>query len=494
MSKRRAGVLLPVFSLPGPWGIGSFSTHARRFVGQLAEAGQSIWQILPMGPTGYGDSPYQSFSTFAGNPYFIDLDQLIEAGLLGREELLALDWGADETRIDYGVLHDSRNTALRLAHSRSDASDPDYQVFLAGASEHLDDYALFMTIKRAQGGVAWPSWPATLRHREPAALAAIREEHASEYDFHRWTQWQFTRQWRELHDYANDLGVQIVGDLPIYVAMDSADTWANPELFDLDADLVPHEVAGVPPDGFSATGQLWGNPLYYWAHHRETGYAWWIARLRHQLEAVDMLRLDHFRGLESYYAVPHGDADASRGVWRPGPGAEFFDAVQAALGELPMIAEDLGYLTDAVRQLRADAELPGMQIIQFAFDSREPADYWPHNFIADTVVYTGTHDNPTLVEWFPTLSEADKQRCHEYLNNHWTPPAELHWDFITLALRSVAATCIVPMADYLGLGAEGRINTPATAHGNWRWRMGAEAFTMELGQRMARLGELVERS
>lgn len=493
MSERRAGVLLPVFSLPGEWGIGCFSAHARRFVSELAEAGQTIWQILPMGPTGFGDSPYQSFSTFAGNPYFIDLDQLIADGLLSRDELLGLDWGTDASQIDYGALYASRNKALRLAHSRAGADD-DFARFVAEADAGLDEYALFMTIKGRQNGAAWTSWPDELRHRDAAALDRVRDADASELDFHRWTQWQFTRQWAALHDFASDAGVHILGDLPIYVAMNSADTWARPELFDLDEDLVPREVAGVPPDGFSATGQLWGNPLYDWAHHRATGYAWWISRLAHQLSAVDCLRLDHFRGLESYYAVPHGDADASRGVWRPGPGADFFAHVQSALGELPMVAEDLGYLTDAVRLLREAAAMPGMQIVQFAFDSREPAEYWPHNFVRETVVYTGTHDNPTLIEWYPTLSERDQRRTRDYLNNHWTPEAELHWDFISEALRSVADTCIVPMADYLGLGAEGRINTPATSHGNWRWRMAPDALTPELIARMRRLSDLVERS
>ena len=493
MSERRAGVLLPVFSLPGEWGIGSFSAEARRFITALTEAGQTIWQILPMGPTGFGDSPYQSFSTFAGNPYFIDLDQLINEGLLTRHDVAAFDWGVNATLVDYGALYAARTRVLRIAHSRAGAPDAEYQRFCA-TSAWLDDYALFMALKAAHGDRPWSEWPDDLRHRDPAALARAHEQFADDIEFHRWTQWQFSRQWRQLRTFANQAGVQIMGDLPIYVAMDSADTWAHPELFALDENLAPIEVAGVPPDGFSPTGQLWGNPVYDWDHHRATGFDWWIERLRHQLTTVDSLRLDHFRGLESYYAVPAGMPDASHGVWRPGPGAEFFAAITDALGELPMIVEDLGYLTDEVRHLRERSGLPGMQILQFAFDSREAADYWPHNYVRDTVVYTGTHDNATLQEWFGTLSSDSQEASRHYLSNHHTPAGELHWDFITAAQRSVADTCIVPMADYLGLGAEGRINTPAVAEGNWRWRMSDGALTPALVRRMRQLTDLVERS
>lgn len=493
---RCAGVLLPIFSLPGQWGVGCLSRHARRFIEQLAEAEQSIWQILPLGPTGFADSPYQSFSTFAGNPLFIDLDQLVSDGLLNPAELVEFDWGVDESQIDYGALYLSRPKALRLAYERAGdfASDPDYQRFAASADGWLDPYALFMTIKQAQGGQPWTQWPEPLRNRHPEALARVGDQYADELGFHRWVQWQFTSQWTGLHAFARSHAVQILGDVPIYVSMDSADIWTKPDLFDLDETGAPREVAGVPPDGFSAGGQLWGNPLYDWPAHRETGFSWWIERLRHQFAHLDMVRLDHFRGLESYWAVPYGDLDASGGRWRPGPGMEFFNAIQQALGELPMVAEDLGYLTDAVRSLRDSSGLPGMQIIQFAFDSRERANYRPHNYGPDTVVYTGTHDNPTLVQWLDSLSEADIRESREYLNNWWTPADQRHWDFIALAMRTVARTVVVPMADYLGLGAEARINTPAVPHDNWRWRMAPEAFTASLSQRMARLATLAERS
>jgi 4-alpha-glucanotransferase len=489
-------VLLPVFSLPGPWGIGSFSQHARRFVEHLARAGQSIWQILPLGPTGFADSPYQSFSTFAGNPYFIDLADLVDQGLLGTAELDELDWGDDPTRVDYGKLFQARPEVLRRAHARASGytADAGYQRFTAGAAGWLDAYALFMTIKQTQGGAPWTQWPTDLAQRQPDALDRIADQYADQLDYHRWVQWVFATQWADLHRFATRAGVQILGDTPIYVAMDSADTWANPELFELDEQLVPSQVAGVPPDGFSAGGQLWGNPLYDWEVHRSSGFAWWIERLRYQLEALDILRIDHFRGLESYWAVPYGATDASGGNWRPGPGIDFFTAIANALDALPLVAEDLGYLTDAVRELREAAGLPGMQIIQFAFDSRERGNYWPHNYARETVVYTGTHDNPTLQQWFASLSAADQQRSREYLHNWWTPPELLHWDFITLAMRTVGDTVVVPMADYLGLGAEGRINTPSVACGNWRWRMGAEDFDDALVDRIARLTTLAERS
>lgn len=492
---RQAGVLMPVFSLPGPWGIGSLSAHAERFIHDLAAAGQSLWQILPTGPTGYGDSPYQSFSTFAGNPYFIDLDDLVAQGLLSAADLAALNWGTSPDRIDYGAIYHSRNQALRWAfeHSTGFETDPDFQSFAAGAAHWLDDYASYMTIKASQDHHPWTQWPTGLRHRDPQALGAVAERYPAEMAYHRWTQWVFATHWARIRRCAHQAGVRIIGDIPIYVALDSADAWAHTELFDLDQELTPRQVAGVPPDGFSPTGQLWGNPLYDWPRHAADGYAWWASRLRHQMGLVDIVRLDHFRGLESYFAIPQGESDAHNGVWRPGPGLDFFQAIREQLGEVPMIAEDLGYLTQDVTDLRDRAGLPGMQLLQFAFDSRESSDYWPHNFSRDTVVYTGTHDNDTLLGWFDSLSAADQERAHRYLHNWWTPRDELVWDFITAAQRSVARTCIIPMADYLGLGSQARINTPSRSGGCWRWRMSEQAFTKELIARMAALTTLVER-
>ena len=374
MNERASGILMPVSSLPGPYGIGCFSQQARAFVDWLVQAGQTFWQILPLGPTSYGDSPYQSFSTFAGNPYFVDLQTLVQEGLLDAEACREADFGSDPGAVDYGRLYQSRLPLLRQAFRRWQAlggpSEPGYQAFLTRNAPWLEDYALFMALKARQGGAAWDGWPQPLRMRQPEALAAARAELAGEMDFHRFVQYQFEAQWQALKAYANGKGVRIIGDIPIYVAFDSADTWAHPELFQLDGDRRPTGVAGVPPDGFSATGQLWGNPLYDWQAHRAAGYRWWIDRMAASYQRYDVVRIDHFRGFDEYYRVPAGAPDASSGAWQKGPGKELFDALQAALGRRPVIAEDLGYLTDSVRQLVADCGFPGMKVLEFAFDSR----------------------------------------------------------------------------------------------------------------------------
>ncbi|MDC4232713.1 4-alpha-glucanotransferase [Actinomyces sp. B33] len=496
LDARRSGILMPISSLPGPWGIGCLSAHARDFVDSLARAGQSIWQILPLGPTGYADSPYSSFSTHAGNHYFIDLDRLVADGLLDEDELRGLDWGDDPARVDYGALYASRNRALRTAFASAPSpdADPAFGEFCARCSPWLDDFALFMTIKGLQGQAPWQSWPEDLRHRRPDAIAEIRDSHGHEITYWKWLQWVFDAQWSDLHSYARSRGISILGDLPIYVAADSADAWSHPELFDLDEHLSPRRVAGVPPDGFSATGQVWGNPLYDWDRHRDDGYAWWVQRMRRQLELVDLVRLDHFRGLESYFAIPAGHATAADGQWCPGPGMDLFDALREALGPLPLIVEDLGYLTDGVIDLRARSGFPGMQILQFAFDSREPSDYRPHRFPRDCVVYTGTHDNDTLRSWYGALAADDRAASVAYLNNARTPDEEIPWDFITRAMTSVANTCIVPMGDYLCLDGTARINTPAVPEGNWQWRMLDGAFTDGLADRVSRLTRVSERA
>lgn len=493
---RRSGILMPISSLPGPWGIGCFSAEAESFIDSLAAAGQEIWQILPLGPTGYGDSPYSSFSTFAGNHYFIDPERLVEAGLLSPSELKGMEWGDDVERVDYGALYVSRNAVLRIAFSRAlDLGlNREFLEFEERASAWLDDFALFMTAKGLNDQAPWTTWPEGLRHRDPHALEELRNDHPEEIRYWKWLQWVFDCQWRSLHARATAAGVKILGDIPIYVAADSADAWANPELFDLDEDLAPRRVAGVPPDGFSATGQVWGNPLYDWERHREQGYSWWIERMRRQLELVDIVRLDHFRGLESYFAVPAGEDTAANGVWEAGPGMELFSALTSALGPLPLILEDLGYLTQEVIDLREASGYPGMQILQFAFDSREPADYQPHRFPRDSVVYTGTHDNNTLVGWYRTLSQADREKSIVYLNNARTPESERPWDFITRAMTSVANTCIVPMVDYLCLDGDARMNTPAVPEGNWQWRMAPGAFDDALVDRIRALTEVSERA
>lgn len=472
MGSRCAGVLLPVFSLPGSYGIGTLGQAARDFIDRLAEAGQRIWQILPLCPPGYGASPYSSHSTNAGNPWFIDVDSLVARKWLAPHELAALDWGDQPERVNYAKVEVAISKALHLACSRA-AKWWDSPAFIAfhEANPWVADYALFMALKTHFGGVSWLEWPEALRHRDPEALEDARRELAAEIEFHLFSQWVFDTQWEALHRYARARGVQILGDIPIYVSLDSVDTWVNPGLFQLGADRTPQNVAGVPPDGFSATGQIWGNPLYDWPAHRREGYTWWKQRLQVQLRRVDLLRIDHFRGLESYFAVPAGAQSAGEGHWEPGPGLDFFHAMEAELGSLPLVLEDLGYLTPAVRQLREATGKPGIQLIQFAFDSREPADYWPYEMPRNAVVYTGTHDNNTLRGWFATLSEADQRQARLYCAAQNIPESELPRCFLTLAMTSRADTCIIPLADYLGLGSEARINTPAVLGGNWEWRL-----------------------
>ena len=420
---RASGILLPVSSLPGPYGIGCFSAAARAFVDWLAAAGQTMWQILPLGPTSYGDSPYQSFSTFAGNPYFIDPDTLAAAGLLTAAECAAADCAAAPDDIDYGLLYQKRRGLLRRAFARWRAGGgeqtPAYGAFLRANAAWLDDYALFTAIKAAQGGAPWDAWPDPLRLRAPAALAEARRTLAEDCAFERFIQFEFDAQWRALKAYANGKGVRIVGDIPIYVAFDSADTWANPALFQLDADRRPTGVAGVPPDGFSATGQLWGNPLYDWPVHEKTGYRWWIARMAACFDRYDIVRIDHFRGFDEYFCVPAGAPDARSGVWRPGPGMALFRALRKALGDRPVIAEDLGYLTDSVRKLVADCGFPGMKVLEFAFDSRDSSganDYLPHNYPVNCVVYTGTHDNETAAGWYESILPQERAAVCRYLH------------------------------------------------------------------------------
>lgn len=469
---RQSGILLPVSSLPSRYGIGCFSKEAYEFIDFLKKAGQKKWQVLPLGPTSYGDSPYQSFSTFAGNPYFIDLDTLVLQGLLRREECEACDFGSEEDSIDYGKLYTQRNQILRLAFSRFQAeNDSEYEAFVSENAYWLEDYSLFMALKDAYKGKSWSEWEEPHRNRHPQMMQKCREELAQEIRFYQFQQYLFRKQWDSLHQYAAENGVEIIGDIPIYVAFDSADTWANPRLFQFDEDLQPVAVAGCPPDAFSATGQLWGNPLYDWAYHEKTGYEWWIRRVAHCLHLYDVLRVDHFRGFDAYYSIPAGDPTAEYGHWEKGPGFDLFQALHKSLGDMNIIAEDLGYLTDSVLKLVKDTGFPGMKVLQFAFDSREESDYLPHNYDKNCVVYTGTHDNDTVKGWYEVISPEDKEFSIRYMNNRNTPPEEIHWDFIRLAMASVADLCVIPLQDYMGLGGEARINEPSTLGKNWKWRM-----------------------
>ncbi len=493
MRERAAGVLLPITALPSPHGIGCLSKEAYTFVDLLARAGQRYWQILPVGPTGYGDSPYQSFSTFAGNPYLIDLDVLIEAGLLTRRECeSALDKDVTD-KVDYALQYRARLPLLRRAydvfrHGAGEKERTMLAAFCEGQADWLSDYALFMAIKDAYGGKPCMAWERPLLRRERVTLENARCSLAQSIAFHCFLQYLFFSQWEALHEYARSRGVAIIGDLPIYVSGDSADVWAHPELFCLDDGLRPTSVAGCPPDGFSALGQLWGNPLYRWDMHAKTGYAWWIERLRHCFSLYDVLRIDHFRGFDSYYSIPYGAKDARQGSWQRGPGAALFRAARQHLGERAIIAEDLGYMTESVRSLLRDCGFPGMKVLQFAFDERDTGsknDHLPHNYSENCVAYTGTHDNQTLAGWLSEISVRDLRLLREYLCDFDTPVSRLCRPLIALLMRSNARLCIVPVQDYLTLGDEARINTPSTLGNNWRWRVPAEALNDTLMREIA---------
>lgn len=482
--KRESGILLSIASLPSRYGIGCFSKEAYEFVDQLKEAGQSYWQILPLVPTSYGDSPYQSFSTFAGNPYFISLEKLIEEGVLTKKECDQADFGSTPDSVDYARLYEARFPLLRKAYERSNISrNREFQDFLSGNRWWLEDYALFMAVKSRFGGKAWTQWATDIRLRFQNALDYYRRELYYEIEFHEYLQYLFITQWNQLKSYANSKGIRIVGDIPIYVAMDSADTWAHPELFELDQDNIPTAVAGCPPDGFSATGQLWGNPLYRWDYHRSTGYHWWLERLSYCYKLYDVVRIDHFRGFDQYYSIPAGSETAIGGRWEQGPGISFFHTVKRALGEKEIIAEDLGYVTDSVRNLVKDSGFPGMKVLEFAFDSRDSgcaSDYLPHNYPENCVAYTGTHDNETITGWFRSITPAERTLARDYLCDSHTPESRLYLSFISLIMRSQARLCIIPLQDYMGLDNDCRINTPSTVGGNWKWRLLPGQVTEEL--------------
>ena len=491
---RRNGMLLPIASPPSPYGIGGFSKEAYEFIDLLEETGQKLWQILPLGPTSYGDSPYQSFSTFAGNPYFIDLDTLAEKGWLTKEACEASDYGDNESYIDYGRIYNSRFVLLKQAFLNSDIlSDEKFTEFCKANQHWLPDYALYMALKNQNDGKSWIEWEEEIRLRKPEAVEYYKKELEEECNFYEFLQYEFHEQWTKVKEYAHKKGIQIVGDVPIYVAFDSADTWANPELFQLDEKNLPLGVAGCPPDAFSATGQLWGNPLYNWAYHKKTGYDWWLKRIAYCFDLYDIVRIDHFRGFDEYYSIPYGDETAVNGHWEKGPGMDLFNTVKEKLGELDIIAEDLGFLTESVFQLLKDSGYPGMKVLQFAFDPSEDSDYLTYKYQRNCVVYTGTHDNDTTAGWFEKLSDGDKEVALRYMNSFYTPKEEQHWDLIALAMRSTADTCIIPVQDFLGLGSEARINMPSTLGDNWKWRMTKGAFSEELKEKIRRMTKLYGR-
>ena len=491
---RRGGILMHITSLPSPWGVGTLGAEARDFVDFLQAAGQSLWQVLPLGPTGYGDSPYYSFSTYAGNPYLIDLELLAAEGLLKRSEYQGLDWGTDPAQVDYGKVYQNRFPVLRRACGRLLAAPPeDFGDFCGENAFWLEDYALFMACKEAHGGQPWTAWEPPLREREGEALARARRELVEEIRFWKGVQYLFFRQWRALKEYANRRGVYLVGDLPIYVPGDSVDVWAGREQFQLDEALRPTEVAGCPPDGFSAHGQLWGNPLFDWKRMAGEGYRWWVNRIGYQFRLYDVLRLDHFRGFDSYYAIPAGQCTAAGGRWRPGPGLQLFRAVEEALGQKTIIAEDLGFLTPSVHRLLAQTGFPGMKVLQFAFDRRdgEGAVYLPQNYPVNSVAYVGTHDNDTVQGWLTSGPPEDVARARAYLRLNREEGE--HWGMMGAVWASPAKWAVVQMQDVLGLGSESRMNTPSTCGGNWRWRALPGFAAPALAQRLRRQMELYDR-
>ncbi len=465
---RASGVLMPLSSLPGDTGIGTMGQAAYAFVDYLKRAGQTYWQLLPLAPTGFGDSPYQSFSTFAGNPYFIDLHTLAEEGFLSESDIAAIAWGSNPARVDYGVLYQKRHTLFAVLQENFCRAIPlDFKAFCEENASWLEDYALFMAIKDLHGGAPLAEWEEDIRIRSPRAMARWREACAHRVQYHQMLQYFFFRQWKRLKAYANGQGIRIIGDLPIYVAADSADVWAAPGQFCLDKQGRPVEVAGCPPDAFSADGQLWGNPIYNWEYHKETGYAWWLRRLQHSLTTYDVVRIDHFRGFEAYYCIPYGATTAKDGVWRKGPGMDLFHRVREVLGKVPIIAEDLGYLTPEVHQLLQDSGFPGMKVLQFAFDPNGESEYLPHRHVRHCVLYTGTHDNHTLQGWIAE-GGAEVEHAMDYLGAKTLD--QLTERMLTAAFASVADTCIITMQDLLRLDDEARMNTPSVLGGNWQWR------------------------
>lgn len=477
---RKCGMLLPVSSLPSKYGIGAFSKEAYEWIDLLKKAGQHYWQILPLGPTGYGDSPYQSFSSFAGNPYFIDLEELVREDLITAEQCNLLDFGEDASSVDYEKIYENRYPLLKQAYESWKGKGNLAEAISETLSEETVWYCFYMALKDHFQGKCWIHWEEDIRLKKEVAVEHYKKLLADDIGFYIFLQIKFWEQWNKLKAYAGDNGIRIIGDLPIYVAFDSADAWGHPELFQFDEKGYPEAVAGCPPDAFSATGQLWGNPLYRWDYHKETGYEWWMKRLEYNFCLYDTVRVDHFRGFDEYYRVPAGREDAMVGTWEKGPGIQLFTQFKERFGDLDIIAEDLGFLTPSVLNLLSETGFPGMKVLEFAFDANGESIYLPHNYSKNCVVYTGTHDNQTLRSWYEDLSEADRNFSRRYLNNYNTSGDEIHWDFIRLALASVANLAVIPVQDYLGTGRNGRINEPSTLGNNWKWRLKPGEITEDL--------------
>ncbi len=492
MKKRSSGILLHISSLPGPYGIGDFGKGAYDFVDFLDRAGVKNWQILPLGITGFGDSPYQNFSAFAGNPYFIDLDELLEEEFLVAEEIELFPLGDDPTKVDYGILYRNKMELLKRANKRARRKlDAELRKFYEEEKSWLRDYALFMAIKGEQNGLPWLRWPQELKNIHSDEVLEFERSHEKEMFFHVFIQYFFFKQWKRLKNYANDKNIKIIGDIPIYVAEDSSDFWGNPTNFKIDENLEPLTVAGCPPDAFSNTGQLWGNPIYDWKAMEEDGYSWWIERIRASFELYDIVRIDHFRGFEAYWEIKNGAINAVKGEWVKGPNYKLFEKVKEELGEMDIIAEDLGFLTEEVYDLIGKTGYPGMKVLQFAFDAREESNYLPHTYDTNCVVYTGTHDNDTIMGWVRNVKSEDLIYAGKYLKLSFEEG--LNWGFIRGAFSSVADLCIIPMQDILGLGEEARMNTPSTLGNNWVWRMKDDAITNRIVEKISNLTRMYGR-
>ena len=485
MQTRKAGILLHPTSLPGKFGMGTIGAEAFAFVDFLVKAKQNYWQILPLGPTGYGDSPYQCFSSKAGNPYLIDLEKLVEIHLLDKTDLIIHEEFSDQ-KVNYGIVISTKLELLKKAQQRFNSGDYNdlkynFDLFVSENNVWLEDYALFMALKEKFNNRPWYEWSDEYRLRNSETLEMVKPELSDTIQFHKFIQYIFTQQWYDLKQYANNNGIEIIGDIPIYVAMDSSDTWVSPQLFQFDENKNPLCVGGCPPDYFSETGQLWGNPIFDYSEMEKDDFSWWIDRIKTTLKLYDLVRVDHFRGFAGYWRIPYGDENAINGEWIPGPGKKLFHAIKNALGEIPIIAEDLGLITPDVIELRDAFNLPGMKVLQFAFDSGEANDYLPHNYDKNCVVYTGTHDNETVNGWFENAIDADKKYVLDYINSNGE---NVSWDLIKSAWASVAYTAIAPMQDVLGLGADARMNLPGTTVKNWEWRMERGAITDELAERL----------
>ncbi len=492
--KRESGILLPIFSLASRFGIGCFSKEAYEFVDFLEKSGQGYWQVLPFGPTGYGNSPYQPFSAFAGNPYFISPEVLIEEGLLSWDDVNGVEFGQDLEKVDYGKLYENRFEVLKKAYDTfcEEEEPEDFREFVKKESYWLEDYALYVVIKDSQEGKSWLEWPKELKNRNAAALNKIKKASKEEIEFIYFLQYKFDEQWEKIRKYAHEHKVKIIGDLPFYVAMDSADSWSHPEVFQMDKDLCPTVVAGCPPDAFSPTGQLWGNPIYDWSALKKNEYGWWVKRIARNYEWYDVIRIDHFHGFAEYYAVPYGDETAEKGTVNKGPGMDLFKTLEKKLGKLNMIAEDLGNTTEENTKLLADSGFPGMKVLQYGFTSWDSI-YVNHRHEKNSVVYTGTHDNTPTFAWVQEINEGERDFTRRYINSMNTDYGAFVWDIIREAYRSVADLCIIPIQDYLCKGKEARINTPGTAEGNWQWRLLPNFLSEDLARSIRLMTETYSR-